>query len=345
MIETLGDVTLKTGDRLTVRLMQPPEPEYGQLLCRFLRHKSDSDFRAIRQRLEGRYVEHCVDRYFTGEIRGRLAAQVWYGYGRGGAGIGNFGHTYTVPEFRRRGIMKELLRFLLEDFANSDAIALLCTGEAPASAYYQKIGFEFVADGPRAGHDPMALIKKDHAADFRELDERYFAAGSEVIVRPGTIRERHDCDRMMDFSPSLGRIKQRWGRTFAAACVPTYIEALYRAEDGRGLLTVCETASRSIVGYGFAVNIGSPLDRRISVFDFLVHPNYFAEIDRLVSETASLAGRMSFSEMVSFVPECAQEKLAGLLRCGFSERYRFRNAYQVSGGTHDVIMLSLAVDG
>lgn len=345
MIETLGDVTLKTGERLTVKFMQPPEPEYAQLLCRFLEHKSDSDFRAIRQRLEGRYVEYCVDRYFTGEIRGRLVAQVWYGYGRGGAGVGNFGHTYTTPEFRRQGIMKELLGFLLADFARSDAQALLCTGWAPASAYYQTIGFEFIADGPLTGRDPMALIKKDHAADFRELDERYFAAGTEVIVRPGTIRDRHDCDCMMDFSPSLGRIRERWGRTFAAACVPTYIEALYRVEDGRGLLTVCETSSRSIVGYGFAVNIGSPLEPRLAAFDFLVHPNYFAEIDRLVSETVTLAGRMRFHEMVCFIPECAQEKLAGLLRCGFSERYRFRNAYESSSGTYDVLMLTLVLDG
>ncbi len=345
MIETLGNVTLKTGERLTVKLMQPPEPEYGQLLCRFLRHKPDSDFRAIRQRLEGRYVEHCVDRYFTGEIRGRLVAQVWYGYGRGGAGIGNFGHTYTAPQFRRRGIMKELLCFLLEDFAKSDATALLCTGDAPASAYYEKIGFEFIDDGPRTGHDPMALIKKSHAVDFRELDERYFAAGSGVTVHPGTMRERHDCDRMMDFSPGLGRIRELWGRTFAAACVPTYIEALYMVEDGRGLLTVCETSSQRIVGYGLAVNIGSPFEPCVSVFDFLIHPNYFAAIDRLVSETVTLAGRMRFREMVCFVPECAQEKLAGLLRCGFSEKYRFEDAYELSSGTHDVLMLTLGLDG
>jgi len=345
VIETLGDVTLTTGEQLTVKLVQPPEPEHGQVLCRFLRHKSDSDFRAIRQRLEGKYIEYCVDRYFIGEIGGRLVGHVWYGYGRGGAGVGNFGHTYTAPQFRRRGIMKELLRFLLEDFAKSEATALLCTGEAPASTYYERIGFEYIEDGPRTGHDPMALIKKSHASNFRELDARYFAAGHHVTVHPGTIRERHDCDRMMDFSPGLNRIKERWGRTFAAACVPTYIDALYMVEDGRGLLSVCETSSQSIVGYGFAVNIGSPFEPRVSIFDFLIHPNYFAAIDQLVSETVTLASRMRLREMVCFAPELAQEKLAGLLRCGFAERYRFKAAHESSTGTHDVLMLTLVPDG
>jgi GNAT superfamily N-acetyltransferase len=340
-VSRLRTVRLEQGLELAISLVSPPEPQVAARLCPFLSHKPYSDFRAIRQRLEGRYADQCFDRYFVAQAGERIVAQVWYGLGNERTGIGNFGHAYTDPQFRRMGIMKLLLEDLLKDFDASPGVCLLCTGEAPASTYYHQVGFEFIVPGERTGHDPMALVKKQHAANFSELERVYFAPGQSVTTRLGTIADRHDCDRMLDFSSALRAEAPRWRKVFAACRAPTFIDALYMVEDGLGIATVLATSGGQIVGHASVLNVGSPAERGLHVLDYVVHPNYYCAIPDFVVGTVALARRHGIGGMVAFAAAGAGVKLDGLTSAGFTEACRFGDSPDTEVQPDDVVMLCL----
>jgi len=340
-VSQLRTVRLDQGLGLAISLVSPPEPGVAACLRQFLSHKPPSDFRAIRQRLEGRYADQCFDRYFVAQAGERIVAQVWYGLGNERTGIGNFGHAYTDPQFRRMGIMKLLLDDLLRDFDASPGVCLLCTGEAPASTYYHQVGFEFIVPGERTGHDPMALVKKQYAGDFSHLEQQYFAPGRPVTTRLGTIADRHDCDRMLDFASALRAAAPQWRKLFAACRAPTFIDALYMVEDGLGIATVLATSGGQIVGHASVLNVGSPAERGLHVLDYVVHPNYYCDIPDFVVGTVALARRHGIGGMVAFVPEASATKLSGLTSAGFTEACRFSDSLDTQGQLDDIVMLCL----
>ncbi len=343
MIETVADVTLRGGQTMTVKVVQPPEPDYAEKLCRLLEHKGDSSFRAIRQRLGGQYARECIDRYFVGEVDGRIVGQAWYGLPRGGTGIGNFGHVYTEREMRGKGVATHIVRLTVEDFARSEGKCLLCGAARDSAAIYCRLGFELIVEGAESG--PAALVKKSVADSFRALEEDYFQPGPDVTVRPGTIADRHDCDRMLDFSPPARQLARKWHRVFMASRVPTFMDALYMVEDGRGLLTVAESARATIVGYAFALNLGSEHEDRLRTLDLAVHPNYLDQAARLASETASMALAAGTRELCAFVAECDEEKLTALAEAGFREAYRFKQAFLLDDQYYDVLGLRFDAPG
>ena len=56
MVTLVGDATLKSGEKMAIKIVQPPQEDYAEKLCHFLEHKSDNAFRGIRQRLWGKYL-------------------------------------------------------------------------------------------------------------------------------------------------------------------------------------------------------------------------------------------------------------------------------------------------
>lgn len=337
MVTSLGQVVLRDSTPMAIYRVEPPQPDYAAALCHFLEHKRDTAFRMIRQRLSGKYVNECVDRYFVGEVEGQIVGQVWYGLPRGGTGVGNFGHTYTEPEHRGKGIATHLVRALVEDFAQSEGRCLLCSAGPDAARIYQRFGFQFIDAGAQSGG--MALLRAGVAPSFQELDADYFRPGRKVGVREGSIRHRHDCDRLLFFSPSRRAAGIPWHRAFITAHVSTFEEALFHVEDGRGHLTVLETCTGSIVGYAYALNLGSPWESPLRVLDFLLHPHYLADGSRLVRETASRAAKDSAGGVYAFCPTSDQEKLSVLQQADFEEAYRFPSGFRTSRGPCDLLML------
>ena len=341
MICPLGQVTLKSGEDMVITMVEPPQPDYAERLCQFLEHKGPSSFRGIKQRLDGRYAHHCVDRYFVGEIAGAIAGQVWYGLPRHGTGVGNFGHVYTEPVHRRKGIATELVRVTVEDFRRQeDATCLLCSAGPDAAKVYERFGFEFVTPGSERG--PMALLSPRIASSFAELDERYFAPGLTVQVREGHIGDRHDCDRMLDFSKGMNALRQRWHRAFIADRVPSFIDALFYVEDGRGIATVIANSEGRIMGYAFVLDLGSSHESGFKVMDFVIHPNYLTQAALFARETARLGGAARIAEIHAFVAACDEDKLAALRATDFREVHRFARTFEVRGECHDVVVLALA---
>jgi hypothetical protein len=230
------------------------------------------------------------------------------------------------------------MKVLVEDFAKEDnAKCVLCGAGEVAGAIYAKFGFQFIVPGAKSGG--MALIKKGVATDFAELEEKYFAPGLAVKVREGDIGDRHDCDRMLDLSRGMKELRSRWHTAFIAHQVPTFIDALFCVEDGKGLTTVMENSEGRIMGYAFVLNLGSRFEGDFKVMDFVLHPNYLPRAAFFAEETIEIARKAGIPEVHAFVATCDREKLTALEDAGFIELYWFGGKFVLGKERYDIAML------
>lgn len=337
MLTELGEVRLRNGQAMSLRMLEPPQEDLARRLLHFLEHKDDDSYRGIKQRLQGMYVQHCLDRYFVGEVEGRIVGQAWYGLPLSGTGVGNFGHVYTEPEWRGQSVAHEIVRVLVDHFmAEPLGQCLLCSASAESGRIYRRFGFEFTHPGAESGS--MALVKPEAGGSFAELEQRYFAPGLPVQVREGHIGHRHDLDRLMDFSPAWIEARRRWHFVLAGSTVPTYMAALHRVEDGRGLVTVLENEAGSIVGYAFVLSLGSPLEPHLLTCDFAVHPHYLANAETLLEDTLYLSREMA-PAVYAFVAMCDETKYGLLQAVGFTAEYAFPDAFVLDGQPYPVLLL------
>lgn len=87
--------------------------------------------------------------YFVTELDGRLAAAciltITPSFIRGGSGYGVIEHVVTHPDFRRRGLAKALMEFVLDHaWDNGCTEVMLLSGRdlAPAHGMYEGLGFD-----------------------------------------------------------------------------------------------------------------------------------------------------------------------------------------------------------
>ena len=340
MITVIGDTVLKSGEKMVIKVIQPPQVDYAERLCRFLSPwlvRNSCAFRSVEQRLFGKYLDYCIDKYFVGEIDNKIIGQAWYGLPKKGTGIGNFGFVYTKPSYRRKGITTELVRILVEDFLQKDGKCLLCNADQVSGKIYESFGFRFIQDGA----SPMALIKKEVASSFQELDRWYFEAGLDVRVREGNIGDRHDCDRMFDFSREINEIKDSWHKTFITSQVPTFQDALFYVEDGKGIVTVIESSKGNILGYAFILNLGTEFENNFKIMDFKIHPDYFGKAKCFIIKTGRIASLAGITEIYSFSPTCYEEKVSVLQEAGFKKEYNFTNKFKMDKKYFDIVVFKL----
>ena len=144
MIDTIGDVILRSGEKMTIKVVEPLQEDYAEKLCCFFSHwqqlmRDGSAFRSIEQRLYGKYIDFCIDKYFVGEIDNQIVGQAWYGLPKGRTGIGNFGNVYTEPSYRRKDVATELVRILVEDFLQGNGKCLLCSAGQMSGKIYKEV--------------------------------------------------------------------------------------------------------------------------------------------------------------------------------------------------------------
>jgi GNAT superfamily N-acetyltransferase len=337
MTTELGPVTLRGGDEMTVKRIECPAEEYVEPLLHFLEHKGDNTARDMKQRLRGDYVEVSLDRWFVGEIDGRIASQMGYMLARDTLDLGVFGHVYTEPEHRGKGAASALMQPLMDDFNAGPGQALLCgTGSESAARIYAKHGFVAI-DPTRAPTGSLAYIKPSLAADFEELQAIYFAPGRETIVRPAHMGDRPKVDKLLHQADAVKQLQGRWHRCFLAAAWQDFVSMYHAVEDGRGTLDVLETDERHVVGYAFAFDAGSPMEAGNRVLDFLTHPDYLDHASELLAATREHVGTRSLR---CYLPRTDAHKIELLTSAGFGEEHAFADYCDTPDGPVDLVVMA-----
>lgn len=262
-MSVLAEEKLPTGETLRLLRVMPPEPCPADILRYAMasygwehpERAGDVGGEAYwrsdcRLRLTGAYADQCADHFYFAAIDNAFAARMWFGYNRR-TGLGNFGHVFTEPAFRGRGLMGRLMRSLIADFTASPADMLCCaTGNPIAAASYRKSGFAMIHGGDT---DPMTLIHPRHEGGFARQEELRFDGGGAVArCREGTPGDQFDCDKFLAYSSDVYN-HQRHSRLLAGAWLADYRIAFQEARRGCGVVRVAENEKGAVVGYAFAL--------------------------------------------------------------------------------------------
>ena len=186
----------------------------------------------------------CRDYLYAGMIDGIPCGRVWFGYSLK-TGSGNFGNVLTVPEYRRRGIMKALLDFCVEDFHRSGALFCSCDAADSAAPAYAAVGFQRIFSPEK---HPMAIVSEKFP-DFSAIIRKAYSDTSSAFVRNGTFSDRFDCDKLLWYAPEV------YGKTACHPLCPDYLRLWTWAQRNNVPLHVLETVTGFCAGFavpGFA---------------------------------------------------------------------------------------------
>jgi GNAT superfamily N-acetyltransferase len=278
MLKTLDSVRLKNGVEMLVRLFSPPEPDYAEKFKHFMRYLDNENIRSVGSRADGKYSALAEDRYFVGEINGRIAGQVWFGWGKHNDPAANFGQVYVDPDFRGLDITSTLMKYWREEFSSSPVIGAMCTcGTPKIRALYTPFGFREIYPGSRRLYCPGGRSP----GEFRELAETYYQKTSNIRVVPGTMEHRHETDCLLRFTMETGGFDSE--RVFVSSAVTSFQDAVFKMEDGRGRVFAALTDQGHCAGWSFCL---APLpDASATFLDYELHPAYKDFEPEIVSET------------------------------------------------------------
>lgn len=221
--------------------------------------------------------EGAIDHLYLAEVDGTFAARVWFAYSPT-SGFGNFGNVYTEPEFRRLGLMNELMVYCVRDFLASPAKLLCCaTGNQYAAASYRKHGFQMTYGGETG---MMHIINPRYGSHFSDLEKLCFDSSPVVKVRPGTPGDQFDCDKFLVHTSAM-RGKGR-GTAGPDAYVSEYRVAWQDHKMGSAVTAVAENAKGTVVAYAYAVKAFGR-----NCLNFTVHPDNTGDVKELLQFTAA----------------------------------------------------------
>ncbi len=170
MVDPLGEVTLKSGERVSAVVVRGPDAVWRKRITKLLGHKGDP---WCWQNSELLTRETGIDAWFyllhrDGQpLAHQMTAEL--------NGVGIFGHVWTVPADRGQGAAGELMRLQMAHFRQRNGRALyLSTGfDSPAYRIYQKHGF--------AGIEPRSGYMTWSARPLSDFEADYFSSGPTTI--------------------------------------------------------------------------------------------------------------------------------------------------------------------
>ena len=285
-MKVMLEKTLSTGEKLRILRFVTPEEIPERVIRYWIASFGFDTYRKavfsltywrlyIREVFAGNFAKETVDHIYIAEVNGEYAARMWFAYSKK-TRHGNFGHVYTEPAFRKRGLMSELLKICIADFKESPAEMICCaSGNEGAVRAYVNSGFELIYGGTTG---PLALLKK---GKFEELTSRYFEKGNApCIIREGTIGDQFECDKVLAYCRNVYCGKRNFRRGIAKL-IPDFCTAYQEMLSGNGKVFVAENTQGAIVGYAYALNFNEN-----GVFDFTWNSDYASEIPALLRKTA-----------------------------------------------------------
>jgi len=105
-------ITLKTNEKLDIALITGPEPRWKNPICSLLWHKGYPWTYHVEKALDGT-IPDLDTRFYVGLLDGQPVANIClFEHER----VALFAHVYTRPEYRQRGIARQLNRVVMDDF-------------------------------------------------------------------------------------------------------------------------------------------------------------------------------------------------------------------------------------
>src|SRR5579871_2780291 len=321
MIERLEQEVLKSGEMLEVVVVTAPDDSLGPEVEALLAHKRDPYRQHIQAALRGE-TDALETRFYLGLLDGKPIGNIMTTEHQG---IGIFGHVFTRPEHRRKGVCRAIMRHQMEHFRQRGGkVLLLGTGfESPAYWIYHSFGFRSLEDGfMRYSTGPEDAFERD-----------WFVSGPAQIVAPAW---RHwPLAALLASRPGKEMLRSAaWHLLGIGNLEGTYCRFMQERQEEAGVGgAILESATGAVVGCATVTpsRIGLGGWPGVFVVDVFTHPNFEACAADLVSALTLPPGKL-----IAFVETQAEEKAAALRSCGFECEGTLRRFLRTETARQDV---------
>lgn len=322
MYQSLGQVTLRTGEVVEAGMIQGPDAEWATKLTKLLWHKGDpwnwQNAQCLERELPVDVFFHVLHR--NGDPFANIMTIEYNG-------IGHFGHVWTEPNDRRKGASKALMARQMAYFQERGGRALfLGTGyDSVAYKIYQSFGFTSIelASGYMAYY--AECFGDAPAGRAEAFTEAVFPTKSTEPIQPATLA-RFDWQDWVNATPLLlgsyrGMIRcAPWGMVGRHSPEGYLLPALLKEEkmaersDGTTPRTIVLRHPTTEMVVGLAAWNEDPIWPETCLVDLYCHPDYWDEAPRLWQS-------LTFPEMdrvIAYVDDSDRYKIDFFMAQGFT---------------------------
>ncbi len=323
MYSQLGQSVLKTGEPMEVGVINAPDKSHAKEIKRFLGHKH-GNYKWHIERCVTETLDSLETRFYIGKLDGNVICNVMTVEHQG---IGILGHVFTLPQERRKGACKGVMKHQMENFRQRNGRALyLGTGYKSHPYYiYNSFGFESVF--PESG-----FMKYHVNPDF---EESYFAP-ADVFTKA---IEWQDWPKVTALSAIVGCDTLRsftWGVYGPTNLEGGFLELKHALEtdnvyDDAKLLV---TQTGAIVGWA-TVSREPRWRNTTAVLDIFFYPNFAASVPKLLS-----ALRFPELKVQCYIDSAAEQKAEILTSAGFDYEAQLKSQFEYGKQRYDVLLFS-----
>lgn len=306
MYQSLGGITLKSGETVEAAHLIGPEPAWAPRIVDMLSHKGDPWNWQNAQVLERDlgidvhfYVLHRDGDPFANMMTIELA------------GVGHFGHVWTRPEDRQQGASSALMALQMEDFRQRSGRALFLSTGYNSVPYrlYEKFGFQGFS--PPSGY--MAYYRTTHD----DFDADYFRAAPAVIKPLNWTHWPASAPLFLGDFPGIVRAAGAHLIGIATTESP-FLDLLHDVERRQqrqrsSRVSILQSATTAVVGC--ALWSWHPIWPETCLVDLYCHPGYWRQAGDLLN-ALELPDADSF---MAYGDSTAPERMAVLQHAGFKQ--------------------------
>lgn len=300
----------------------------------FLRHKGSPWIEDISRRLRGR-VPGAEDHFYVFLDDANVVAHAWYTVSRADPRLGLVGHIYTHPEWRRRGIARQLMRTLMTDFrARGGQVMQLFTSTPYSVELYQQEGFENVYSG-QVYHDTDWYMR--YPTPCAPLLTNWFQS-SDVSIRK--LRYADLPQYCLLYNQEPGAPLKDWVQRVGLGLEAEFAFLQSIAASKRGDCTTCVLDNgQTIVGIASVARVTFPYQSHVGLFDLHLHSAYLSQASKLARAcfAACAPYRLEWLYALSVDPD----KRRLLDDLGFTPCGLLADHYRVGTGHFDCELLRL----
>lgn len=338
MIIELNTVTLRSGERMIVKRVQPPEPSYQQKLADRYAHKGPTWRGDILRRLNAEFADSSQDDYFFGEVDGNIVGGLWTTTPRDTRDVATLGHVFTPEEHRQKGVCDFLMQAMTQVFRDEGGQAMyLATGNPVARRIYEKYGF-CLYNPPQSERGGIFQWVVSGEPNF---EERYFERATPLRVREVVWGDLPRLEALYN-CPHPWLLKDEGLNVYRDVGYESQFLSVMRSiEEQRSVCLVLENARRVIVGVAGLTKSSVRWSAHVANLELFVHPFYFADASRLVQDVLTRCSQMHVEVVHAYAASSDEAKSNILLSDGFHEAAHLLRQFKVGGEMRDLLIFSL----
>ena len=318
-------VTLKTGQHLNIKLLQPPLSSYADKVGCW------TDIRD--ELLGGQMTPWLFTPYFVGEIDGEVVGSMSYYTPTDTRDVGVVEFVHTAEKHRQKGIASALMARLIERFRADGGLGLyLCTINPHAGTLYENHGFWYhVGDGMRY-----------LAPDAQDFDRTYLAFCGKARIRDATWADLPRLSVLYNHPQPEWYIKDYLTQSFRHTRYESHFVKLMKGiENQKGSFLVLENPEQRVVGAAVLKRLDTFYEQHVAMLSFRVCPHYFNQATDLLNAASEKAKELAVQWLQTCIADCDDDQKELVAAAGFSEEARLRSRLSNGGENIDLLVYSL----